>query len=337
MKFLRKLLFPLSWLYGCVTALRNFFYDKGWLSSTSYTTPIICVGNLSVGGTGKSPMIEFLIESLSENYKVSVLSRGYKRKTKGYLEVKVESKVSEVGDEPLQFKQKHPDILVSVCADRRHGIEQLKKESDIILLDDAYQHRKVKPYINILLSSYDDLYIHDYMLPSGNLREYISGADRAHFIFITKCPDRVAYANLQRVQYDLKLKPHQKIYFSRIGYDSKIYGKSEELDLDYLSNKTFTLVTGIANPKPMIEFLNSRNFKFEHRSYPDHHAFSKNEIEQLKKEEIILTTEKDYMRLQEKLDKFAMYYLPIKTLILNDQEEFFKNSILEMINNFKNS
>jgi tetraacyldisaccharide 4'-kinase len=256
MKFLRKLLFPFSWLYGGITALRNLFYDKGWLSSTSYTLPIICVGNLSVGGTGKSPMIEFLIERLKEHYQVSVLSRGYKRNTKGYREVTIGSTALEVGDEPLQFKQKHPDIKVAVCANRRHGIEQLKNGSDIILLDDAYQHRKVKPYINILLSTYDDLYIHDHMLPAGNLREYRSGADRAHFIVITKCPDRVAYANLQRVQFDLKLEPHQKIYFSRIGYDSKIYGKTEELDLDYLSNKTFTLVTGIANPKPMLDHLN---------------------------------------------------------------------------------
>ena len=175
------------------------------------------------------------------------------------------------------------------------------------------------------------------MLPTGNLREYRSGADRAHFIVITKCPDRVAYAKLQKVQFDLKLKPHQKIYFSRIGYDSRIYGKTEELDLEYLTNKPFTFVTGIANPKPMTDFLRSRNFKFEHLSYPDHHTFSKNDLDELEKKEIILTTEKDYMRLQDKLDKFALYYLPIKTLILNEQEEFFKNSILEMIDDFKNS
>lgn len=337
MKFFRKLLFPFSWLYGGITALRNLFYDKGWLSSSDYSIPIICVGNLSVGGTGKSPMIELLIDGLKGNYQVSVLSRGYKRKTRGYREVAIDSTASQVGDEPLQFKQKHPDIQVAVCANRRLGIEKLKKESDIILLDDAYQHRKVKPYINILLSTFDDLYIHDRMLPSGNLREYSSGADRAHFIVITKCPDRVAYAKLQKVQFDLKLKPHQKIYFSRIGYDSKIYGRTEELDLEYLSDKPFTLVTGIANPKPMIEFLKSRNFNFEHSSYPDHHDFSSSDIHQLKKNDIILTTEKDYMRLQGKLDKFALYYLPIKTLILNDQEEFFKKSILEMLSDFKNS
>jgi tetraacyldisaccharide 4'-kinase len=337
MKFIRKLLFPLSWLYGGITALRNLFYDKGWLSSTSFTIPIICVGNLSVGGTGKSPMIEFLVEGLKDHHQVSVLSRGYKRKTRGYLEVTTESSVSEVGDEPLQFKQNHPDVKVAVCADRRYGIEQLRKGTDVILLDDAYQHRRVKPYISILLTTYDNLYIHDHMLPTGNLREYSSGADRADFIVITKCPERIAYAKLQRLQYDLKLKPHQKIYFSRIGYDSSIYGKTEELPLDYLSDKPFTLVTGIANPKPMIEFLRSRNFKFEHKSYPDHHPFSTSDINELNEKGIILTTEKDYMRLQDRLDKFALYYLPIKTLILNEQEVFFKNSILEMIEDFKNS
>ena len=337
MKFIRKLLFPLSWLYGGITALRNLFYDKGWLSSTSFTIPIICVGNLSVGGTGKSPMIEFLVEGLKDHHQVSVLSRGYRRKTKGYLEVTTESKVSEVGDEPLQFKQNHPDVKVAVCADRRYGIEQLRKGTDVILLDDAYQHRRVKPYISILLTTYDDLYIHDHMLPTGNLREYSSGADRADFIVITKCPERIAYAKLQRVQYDLNLKPHQKIYFSRIGYDSSIYGKTEELPLDYLLDKPFTLVTGIANPKPVIEFLRSRKFKFEHKSYPDHHPFSTSDINELKEKDIILTTEKDYMRLQDRLDKFALYYLPIKTLILNEQEVFFRNSILEMIEDFKNS
>jgi len=337
MKIIRKLLFPFSWLYGGITALRNLLYNKGWLRSKSYTIPIICVGNLSVGGTGKSPMIEFLIDGLKEHHQVSVLSRGYKRKTKGYREVAIDNTASEVGDEPLQIKQKHPEIKVAVCADRRHGIEQLMKGSDIILLDDAFQHRKVKPYINILLSTFDDLYVHDHMLPSGNLREYRSGADRAQFIVITKCPDHVAYAKLQRVQFDLKLKPHQKIYFSRIGYDSKIYGKTEELELEYLLDKNFTLVTGIANPKPMVDHLKSRDFNFEHSSFPDHHTFSSSELNEIKKKDIILTTEKDYMRLQNKLDKFALYYLPIKTLILNDQEMFFRNSILEMINDFKNS
>jgi len=336
MKILRKFLFPFSWLYGGVTALRNLFYEKGWFESRSYDKPVICVGNLSVGGTGKSPMIEFLIEFLNEDYRVTVLSRGYKRKTQGYFEVNKNSTVADVGDEPLQFKQNFPNVTVAVCADRREGIERLKDQSDVILLDDAFQHRKVKPYLNILLTTYNDLYIHDSMLPSGNLREYISGADRAHYVIVTKCPDRVAYSKLQKVQFDLKLKSHQKIYFSRIGYDSMIHGKTESFDLEYLKDKPFTLVTGIANPKPLVDFLKRKNFNFKHDSYSDHHNFSNTEIQNLNKKDVILTTEKDYMRLQPKLKKFAIYYLPIKTIILNEQEEFLKNSILERIRDFKN-
>lgn len=337
MKILRKLLFPFSWLYGGITTLRNLFYNKGLFETTSYDLPVICVGNLSVGGTGKSPMIEFLLDFLKEDYRVSVLSRGYKRKTHGFLEVKINSTVKEVGDEPLQFKQNYPDVTIAVCADRREGIEKLKSRSDMILLDDAFQHRRVDPYINILLTTYSDPYIHDSLLPSGNLRENKRGADRADYVIVTKCPDKVAYSKLQKLQFDLKLEPHQKIYFSRIGYDSKIYGKSESLNLDYLKDKPFTLVTGIANPKPLKEFLKRRNFNFDHDIYPDHHSFSESDIKKLSKKDIILTTEKDFMRLQPKLSKFAIYYLPIKTIILNEQEEFLKNSILERIKEFKDN
>jgi len=337
MNNLRKILFPFSWLYGGITALRNLLYNKGWLKSKTYTTPIICVGNLSTGGTGKSPMIELLIGFLKKDYKVAVLSRGYKRKTSGYKEVLKDSTAEEVGDEPLQFKNNFPEVTVAVCADRQKGIENLKVKSDVILLDDAFQHRKVKASTYILLTTFNDLYINDYILPAGNLRESRVGAERADIVLVTKCPEGVAYAKLQEIQYKLSLQPHQKIYFSKIGYDENIFGVTESLPLDYLKNKPFTLVTGIANPKPLVSYLKRKELKFEHSKYPDHHHFSSSEIMQLKKKEIILTTEKDYVRLQPKLGKFAVYYLPIKTIILKEQEEFLKEYIVGEIEKFENN
>jgi len=331
MVFLRKLLFPFSIIYGGVTTVRNYLYNKGWLESREYDIPIICVGNLSTGGTGKSPMIEYLIDFLKEDYKIAVLSRGYKRKTSGYLEVSKSARAIDVGDEPLQFKKKFPKVLVVVCADRREGISRLKDNTEIILLDDAFQHRKVKASLNILLTPFNDLYIDDMVLPAGNLREPKCGSKRADIIIVTKCPHSVAYSKLQEIQYRLALSPNQKIYFSRIGYDENIYGKSECLPLEYLKNKKFTLVTGIAKPKPLIDYLKSKNLDFEHKKYADHHNFTSKEIENLKERELILTTEKDYVRLEPNLNKFAIYYLPIRTKILNNQDEFLKNRIIEAI------
>ena len=334
MKTLRKLLFPFSLLYGSILALRNLFYDKGWFESKSYSTPIICVGNLSTGGTGKSPMIEYLISFLKEDYKVAVLSRGYKRKTSGFLEVLTDSIVENVGDEPLQFKRKFPNIVVAVCANRQEGIEQIRVKADVILLDDAFQHRKVNASTNILLTTFNDLYIHDMVLPAGNLRESKRGANRADLVVVTKCPEKHSYAKLQEIQYILNLKTEQKIYFSKISYDDSIYGKSESLPLSYLLDKNFTLVTGIANPKPLVEFLSKNQYKFEHKKFPDHHHFSNSEIKQLEGKDIILTTEKDFVRLQPRLNKFAIYYLPIKTIVLREQDEFFKDFIINEIESF---
>lgn len=336
MVILRKILLPFSLLYNGITALRNLFYDKGWLKSKQYSTPVICVGNLSTGGTGKSPMIEFLLSFLKKEYQVSVLSRGYKRKTKGFREVLKDSTVKDVGDEPFQIKQKFPSVTVAVCEDRQEGIEQLKTKADVILLDDGFQHRKVKASTYILLTTFDNLYIEDQLLPAGNLRESKKNAKRADLIIVTKCPDRVAYAKLQEIQFRLNLQAHQKIYFSKIGYDENIIGITEKQSLTYLKNKSFTLVTGIANPKPLVDFLKEKELNFTHKKYSDHHHFTSSEIKQLKEEEIILTTEKDFVRLQSSLGKFAIYYLPIKTIILKKQEQFLKEYIVDEIENFAN-
>lgn len=325
---------PFSLLYGSILALRNLCYDKGWFKSKSYAIPIICVGNLSTGGTGKSPMIEYLISFLKEDYKVAVLSRGYKRKTDGFRDVLINSKAEDVGDEPLQIKRKFPEVMVAVCADRQEGIEKIRIKANVILLDDAFQHRKVSASTNILLTTFNDLYVHDMVLPAGNLRESKRGAKRADLVMVTKCPEKHSHAKLQEIQYILNLKPTQKIYFSKISYDEFICGISETLPLNYLLNKNFTLVTGIANPKPLVEFLKQNQFNFEHKKFPDHHHFSNSEIKNFKEKEIILTTEKDFVRLEPRLNKSAIYYLPIKTAILNEQEKFFKEYIINEIENF---
>ena len=334
MNILRKLLLPFSLLYGSILALRNLCYDKGWFKSKSYAIPIICVGNLSIGGTGKSPMIEYLISFLKEDYKVAVLSRGYKRNTSGFRDVLINSKAEDVGDEPLQIKRKFPEVMVAVCADRQEGIEKIRIKANVILLDDAFQHRKVSASTNILLTTFDDLYVHDMVLPAGNLRESKRGAKRADLVMVTKCPEKHSHAKLQEIQYILNLKPPQKIYFSKISYDDSICGISKTLPLNYLLNKNFTLVTGIANSKPLVEFLKQNQFNFEHKKFPDHHHFSNSEIKNFKEKEIILTTEKDFVRLEPRLNKSAIYYLPIKTAILNEQEKFFKEYIINEIENF---
>tara|TARA_R110000850_G_scaffold75513_2_gene164545 strand:- start:112 stop:987 length:876 start_codon:yes stop_codon:yes gene_type:complete len=289
------------------------------------------VGNLSTGGTGKSPMIELLVSFLKDNHKIAVLSRGYKRKTSGYREVSTTNAVEEVGDEPLQFKKKFPEIAVAVCEDRRTGIEKLQNKADVILLDDAFQHRKVKASLNILLTSFDELYADDCMLPTGNLREPKFGAKRADVIVVTKCPENISDITIEAIKRKLNPKPQQEIYFSKIGYASEIKNAKDEKPLLSLKDKEFLLVTGIANPKPLIDFLQKERLNFKEKSFTDHHNFNSSEIEELKKHPLILTTEKDFMRLGMLSNTTEIYYLPIKTVILNGEEEKFKSCIKKAI------
>jgi tetraacyldisaccharide 4'-kinase len=327
MKLLRKLLFPFSIIYGGITALRNLLYNKGWLKSKAYNFPVICVGNLSTGGTGKTPMIEFLVSFLKENHKIAVLSRGYKRKTKGYREVLMDSKVEEVGDEPLQFKKKFPKITVAVCEDRQTGIEKLQHLANVVLLDDAFQHRKVKASLNILLTPFNDLYSNDCILPVGNLREPRFGANRANLIIVTKCPENIEKSEIEAIKQKLNPKPNQQVYFSKIDYSSEIINNTVSKSINYLKDKNFLLVTGIANPKPLVAFLKNSGLHFEEKVFPDHHNFTASEIEQLKTFKLILTTEKDFMRLQQLASTTEIYYLPIQTVLMNDEASNFKKRI----------
>lgn len=332
---LRKLLFPFSVLYDGVTRARNMAYDRGWKSSSVYDIPVICVGNLSVGGTGKSPMVEWLLSYLTEDYGVAVLSRGYGRTTKGYMEVQPTHGADEVGDEPLQIKRKYPEAIVAVCGDRRTGISKLRNRVGVILLDDAFQHRKVRPSFTLLLTPFDDLFIDDQVLPAGNLREAGYNKRRADIIVVTKCPDPVPYAKLQEIQFRINLMPHQRIYFTRIAYHRTIHSKTESLPLDYLKGKPFTLVTGIAKPGPLVDFLKADGFEFEHMRFADHHRFTDADIKKIESKDLVLTSEKDFVRLKDRTQKFALYYLPIGMQVLNEQEPFFKQAILDHIQQFR--
>lgn len=322
MNKLRKIAYPFSILYHGITAFRNWLYDVGFFESTSYEVPIISVGNLNVGGTGKSPMIEFLISTLKKEHKVAVLSRGYKRKTKGFQLVEKLHTAQDVGDEPLQFKLKFPEVTVAVDANRRRGIAQLKNKGGVILLDDAFQHRKVKPRFSIVLTAYSCLYSKDFLLPAGNLRESRKGAARAHCIVVTKCPPQLSEGEKKNIATNLQLKAHQKIYFSSIEYASTIISTEDEKPLEFLRDKNFTLVTGIANPAPLENFLLNKNFCFNHLEFSDHHFFTQQEIQHIDQAQIVLTTEKDFMRLKSKIKQARLYYLPIKLAFLEKEKLF---------------
>lgn len=324
MTLLRKLLFPFAILYGFITSLRNYLYDKGILKSYSFDIPIIAVGNLSVGGTGKTPQIEYLIRLLSANYKVATLSRGYKRKSVGFILADENSNAATLGDEPFQYYSKFPNILVAVDADRKNGIEQLLSQAlnpEIILLDDAFQHRKVKAGFYILLTSYDDLFSDDFMLPTGNLRESRSGANRANVIIVTKCPPNISVSEQEKIKKAIGL--NVPLFFSTVAYDDKVYNDTESLVVSEIKSMAKILLAGIAKPKPFFEYLQSDADDI--MTFPDHHHFNENEIKNIKDKansKIIVTTEKDFVRLKAKILKKQLFYLPIRSQLVANQEVF---------------
>ncbi len=333
MKFLRLLLFPFAIIYDLVTTIRNFFFDVGIFKQTSFKIPVIVVGNLSVGGTGKTPQIEYLIRLLKDQFKTAVLSRGYKRKTEGYVLLNNSHSANDVGDEPLQYFKKFKNINVAVDANRVAGIKNLidQKSPEVVLLDDAFQHRKVKGSFYILLTKYDDLFSDDFLLPTGNLRECRSGAKRANVILVTKCPDDLSENTKKSIRKKFK-KYSKEVFFTAITYDEKTSG-TQNILVDDLSNYEVLLITGIANPNPLLTFLTDKNVNYKHLKFADHHQFSEKEITEIKEEyvsiksdkKLILTTEKDYVRLESKLD--AISFLGIQTSFLKDEEKF--NSIIK--------
>lgn len=333
MNLLRKILLPIVPIYYLVTWLRNKMYDLEIKKSYTYDFPVIVVGNLSVGGTGKSPMVEYLIRLLKDKVQLATLSRGYKRETKGFQLVEVLSAVKEVGDEPLQFKKKFTDVTVAVDADRRNGIANLRAlgvKPDVILLDDAYQHRRVKAGFYILLTAYYDLYVNDIVLPTGNLREPRKGAGRADIIIVTKCPPDIGLEEQNKITNTLKIAVHQTVLFATIDYGDEIVGASGTKSIDSLQGSDFTLVTGIANPMPLVAHYTSLGLKFNHINYPDHHNFTKKELEGLQKHELIITTEKDYVRLISEIRDTALWYQPMRMRFI-DNEKIFIDKISTLI------
>ncbi len=336
MKLLRKILLPIVPIYYAITWLRNKLYDHDYKKSIGYNFPLICVGNLSAGGTGKTPMIEYLIRLLLQDYKIATLSRGYGRKTKGFIIADESADATTIGDEPLQFYRKFDNVVVSVDGDRQNGISKLKSnvQPEIILLDDAFQHRKVSAGYTILLTSYGNLYANDLVLPTGNLREPKSGAKRADVIVVTKCPINISHEKKKSIIKELNPLASQKVYFSWIFYSADVHNENETKPLQSLKKQEVSIVTGIADPSPFLDFLQSQLNNFEHLKFADHHKFSEEEIKQLKKKSIILTTEKDYVRLRPyfKDDMSKLYYLPIEFEI--DKAQEFNRGITNYVDSY---
>lgn len=319
MNFIRIILFPIVPIYYLITWLRNWLYSTGIKSSRSYDFPVICVGNLSTGGTGKTPMIEYLIRLLKDEKSIATLSRGYKRKTKGFVLAEQSANADTIGDEPFQFYRKFSDILVAVDADRQNGINELRKlnrQPEVILLDDAFQHRKVKAGFNIMLTAYNNLYFKDWVLPTGNLREPRSGAKRADIIVVTKCDKNISEEEKQKIASKIKLRDNQQLFFSYVEYATKVISETDELELKDLPE--FTLVTGIANATPLVNFLKEKELKFNHLEYSDHYNFKESDIETIALNSLIVTTEKDFVRLSDNDEiRNKLYYLPIRIKIDN--------------------
>ena len=318
----RKLLLPVSWIYGAIIFLRNYLFDIQFFKSVSYDFPVICIGNVSVGGTGKTPMTEYIATLLRKKYKTAILSRGYKRASKGFVLANENISVEKIGDEPFQYFKKLKGVAVAVDEDRRHGISELKEvlHPEVILLDDAFQHRKEKAGLNILLTMHNDLYTNDFLLPAGNLRDLKSQAKRADVILVTKCPLDFSSENQQQIIQQLKVQPNQKVFFTGINYKNEVFSNTSSLLVDTLKEKEITVVTGIAHPEPFLKYLSEKGLSFKHYKYPDHHNFSASEIEGLKEKDFVLTTEKDFVRLEKQLDN--VYYMPIETTFLNNKEIF---------------
>ena len=324
--------------------LRNFFFDHRVFKETVFKVPVIGVGNLTTGGTGKTPHVEYLARLLKEDFKVATLSRGYGRKTKGFLIASNSPNTDQIGDEPMQYYSKFKDVTVSVGEDRVAAIEkllQMEKKPEVILLDDAFQHRSVKAGVNILLMEYDKIMDIDYPLPAGNLREWKSGMKRADMIIVTKSPTILVPIERKRIIEHIKPLVHQQVYFTHYKYGefTKVTGKQGGMFMSssYYLEKRFTLVlvTGIANPAGMLEYLRRHTDKIETISFPDHHQYSLRDIKKIQEtfdnianpSKIIVTTEKDAMRfrnpaLEEAVKQLPLFYLPIEVQFHNDKEKF---------------
>jgi tetraacyldisaccharide 4'-kinase len=348
LKSFRILLLPFALLYWFGIAIRNWLYRKNIFRSVSFGLPVICVGNLSVGGTGKSPMVEYLVEKLKDDFKLATLSRGYKRKTRGYSLANENSTALEIGDEPMQFHLKFPDVPVSVGEKRIEAIPQLlhdKPETQAIILDDAFQHRSIKAGLNILLTEYNNLFIHDFYLPTGDLRDLKSSYKRAEIIVVTKCKPDLSGEEKRRITRELKPLPNQAIFFTAIEY-GETYHIKEKRTSSLSEKKEVLLVTGIANPGPLKKLLEEQSRSYQLMQYSDHHIFTVDDLNDIKKKfedmqadsKMILTTEKDAVRLvkfHKDITGLPLFVIPVRHRFLFGEGEKFDELIVNFIKKFK--
>jgi len=338
--------------------MRNLLFEMGVLKSRSFSIPVISVGNITVGGTGKTPHVEYLIRLLKDQLNVAVLSRGYKRKSSGFVLSDKDTPMPMIGDEPYQMKQKFPDITVAVDKKRTRGISMLTAEDsdlkvDVVLLDDAFQHRYVKPGINILLVDYHRLLIYDELLPAGRLREPVGAKDRADIVIITKCPKDLKPMEFRVITKAMKLFPYQQLFFSTLEYDAPrpVFANEPNMaaieSVEALADKNILLLTGIASPEQLTHDLQDFHSQITPLTFGDHHNFSRKDVEtinetfaKLPEPRLVLTTEKDATRLQV-VDGLAdevkrhLYALPLRIAIMQNQQEEFNQKILGYV--YKNS
>jgi tetraacyldisaccharide 4'-kinase len=350
--YLKVLLFPFALLYGLGVTLRNTLYSLGVLKGSVFSIPVISVGNLSVGGTGKTPHTEYLIRILHQYLYLAVLSRGYKRKTSGFLEVSIATNADQCGDEPLQYKRKYPNVTVAVAESRGMAIPQVIRnhpETNVVLLDDGFQHREVKPGLNILLTEYKRLFTRDFFLPVGRLREWKDEAQRADIIIISKCPDNLLPDEKNKLVKEVVQGGNQKVFFSRYryGHPYKLYEGAQRLPLH--PDLTILLVVALAGTDYLLEYLETRVKEVRGMEYSDHHAFSVEDIHDIarqfeliedKNNAVILTTEKDAMRLDMHRDllrklNLPIFILPIAVEFLDENKTAFDEAIKEWLLNFK--
>lgn len=344
--YLRLFLFPFSFLYGLVVWIRNKCYDLGWFKSTTFEIPLITVGNLAVGGSGKTPVTEYLVEMLPQ-FKIAILSRGYGRKTKGFRLADATASASTIGDEPMQFYRKFPNVTVAVCEDRVEGIRRLKNSHDLVIMDDAFQHRRVKAGLNILLFEYSKLTRKQWLLPAGNLRECFEGYKRAQVVLVTKSPDTINGA--QKAKISRKFMTGWSPLFSRLQYAQlvHVFDKTSYSLSSVLFDHVVFLLTGIANPLPLRQEIERHTTRVVHYEYADHHRFTRAELQQLAdefkahsgKNKWIITTEKDAQRLieaglREILLNLPVFFLPIKIDILDEDKVTFDQYVINYVSSY---
>ncbi|AEV97297.1 tetraacyldisaccharide 4'-kinase [Niastella koreensis] len=343
----RILLFPFSLIYGAAIWLRNLLYDKKILRSTGFNLPIICIGNLSVGGTGKSPMVEWIVKFLHPQMEVAILSRGYKRRTKGYALAGATTTALDIGDEPMQFHQKFPEVSIAVGEERIVAIPQLlhdRPNTRVVILDDAFQHRAIKAGLNIVLTNYDNLFTRDWVLPTGDLRDERRSYKRADVIVVTKCP--VVLSVEEKLAFKQEIKPlsHQQLFFTTIRYGLPYHIISKK-EVSLNTSTEVLLVSGIANPLPLKKYLQDATKTYYEILYGDHHIFRIDDWNEIVKRfnnipaenKIILTTEKDAVRLikfGQTLQDYPIYVIPIEIQFLFNEGHQFIDIISKFITDF---